>query len=311
MTNWSGLWRWTWPRLKASEEIFMSWGSWGEYVPVAERKRRAEAKKRKLESKGERLAPVHVSARSIATTFWGRAWCRNLEAYSDYEYRLPRGRSYVRQGAVLDLQLSPGEVRAQVMGSELYAIKVRIEPLKPEAWQRIRKACAGGIASTIELLQGRLSEAVMTVITKPGEGLFPEPSEIKLDCSCPDWADMCKHVAAVLYGVGVRLDEQPQLLFTLRGVDPVELIAEAGAAAARHAQTAGQQLEGTLGDDQLADVFGIEIAAENPAVASKPPPRSRKKRPVVKGKAGRKKITVQRKKKKAQIRRPRRRAATA
>lgn len=238
-----------------------------EYVPVAERKRRAEARRKKLVKAGEQLEPVQTAARAIATTFWGRAWCRNLERYSDYESRLPRGRSYLRQGAVLDLRLTAGQVRAQVMGSELYTLTIHIAPIKPPAWRRIRKACAGGIGSTIELLQGRLSDHVMAVITEPGSGLFPEPGEIRMDCSCPDWADLCKHAAAVLYGVGVRLDERPELLFTLRGVDHLELIAEAGGAAARHVGAAGKQAAAGLAEDQLADVFGIELAAEAPAAA--------------------------------------------
>lgn len=238
-----------------------------EYIPVAERKRRAEAKRKKLVKAGEQLEPVQSAARGIATTFWGRAWCRNLERYSDYESRLPRGRSYLRQGAVLDLRLSAGQVRAQVMGSELYTLTIHVAPIKPAAWRRIRAACADGIGSTIELLQGRLSEHVMTVITEPGRGLFPEPGEIRMDCSCPDWADLCKHAAAVLYGVGVRLDERPELLFTLRGVDHLELMAAAGGAAAQHAAAAGGSDGDGLAADQLADVFGIELAGEVPAPA--------------------------------------------
>ncbi len=256
----------------------MVWNTWGEYVPVSEKKRRAQAKIKKLQKEGEQVRPVVATARSIATTFWGKAWCRNLESYSDYEYRLPRGRSYLRQGAVLDLQVSAGEVKAKVMGSYLYEIKIRIVPLEPKAWKRIKKACAGGIASTIELLQGRLSDHVMKVITEPGQGLFPAPNEIKLDCSCPDWADMCKHVAAVMYGVGVRLDERPELLFTLRNVDPLELIAGAGDAAAQHAGKAGEQVTGVIGDDQIADVFGIELAVEAPVVAAAPVAQGKAKR---------------------------------
>ena len=256
----------------------MGWNTWGDYVPVAEKKRQAQAKIKKLQKEGEPVQPVVATARSIATTFWGKAWYRNLESYSDYECRLPRGRSYLRQGAVLDLQVSAGEVKAKVMGSYLYEIKVRIIPLEPKAWKRIKKACAGGIASTIELLQGRLSDQVMKVITEPGQGLFPAPNEIKMDCSCPDWAGMCKHVAAVLYGVGVRLDERPELLFTLRNVDPLELIAGAGDAAAQHAVKVGEQVAGVIGDDQIADVFGIELAVAAPVEVAAPVALSKAKK---------------------------------
>ncbi len=269
---------------------------WPEYVPVAERRARAQAKLKKMRKKGETLQPVQATARGIATTFWGRAWCRNLEAYSDYENRLPRGRSYLRNGSVLDLQIARGEVRAQVAGSELYRLHIRIAPLPDEDWHRIRQACAGGIASAIELLQGRLSDHVMGIITAPGAGLFPSPQEIKLDCSCPDWADMCKHVAAVLYGVAVRLDERPDLLFLLRGVDHLDLIAGAGAAVAQQAQAAAA--DGGLAEAQLAEVFGIDIAPEEsptvpPAPATPAPPAretsaKRKAKPTVKKRPARK-----------------------
>ena len=241
-----------------------------QYVSVSDLRKRAEKKLKKLRAAGEQPQPVTASARGIATTFWGRAWCRNLENYSDYESRLPRGRSYLRNGAVIDLRIEPGEVHAQVLGSELYTIRVRIEPLPKQTWTRLRTACAGGISSTIDLLRGKLSDDVMRIITETGAGLFPSPAEIRLDCSCPDWADLCKHLAAVLYGVGARLDEQPELLFRLRGVDHAELIAEAGAAAAKHAQAAA----GDLSDDQLADVFGIDLAPAEPV----PPPRKPRSR---------------------------------
>ena len=265
----------------------MGWDEFGEYVSVDEKRRRTQKKIRSLEKAGEKLNPVVATVRSIATTFWGQAWCRNLEAYSDYEHRLPRGRSYLRNGAVLDVQVAAGEVRARVMGTSLYEIKVRIAPLEPAAWKRIKKGCAGGIASTIELLQGRLSDHVMKVITEPGRGLFPAPGEIKLDCSCPDWADMCKHVAAVLYGVGVRLDAEPGLLFTLRGVDPLELIQGAGEAVAQHAKKAGSRGAATLADEQLADVFGIEIAVEEPVPVAAKKKIKRKGRKLPRGRRSR------------------------
>ena len=243
-------------------------GYYPEYVPVAEKRRRSLAELKKLTKKGETLSPVQPAGRKIAMTFWGMAWCDNLESYSDYENRLPRGRSYIRNGSVLDLKISRGEIRARVSGSELYTVKIQISPLLNSAWRRIKEACAGGIGTTIELLQGKLSAHVMGVITKPGHGLFPEPGEIKLECSCPDWAGLCKHVAAALYGVGTRLDEEPELLFLLRGVDHLELITAAGASAAQHAADAAKPGADALADDQIADVFGIELDAA-PAPAPK------------------------------------------
>jgi uncharacterized Zn finger protein len=236
----------------------MSWG-WGyqpPYVSVAEKRQRAQAAARKLAKRGQRLQPICIKGREIATTFWGKAWCRNLEAYSDYDTRLPRGRSYVRNGCVLDLQISPGSVKALVSGTQVYKVNITIAPVTAAAWKALKRECAGQVGSLIDLLQGKLSDAVMKIITSPGGGLFPKPSQIEFDCSCPDWAGMCKHVAATLYGVGARLDHNPELLFLLRGVNHGELIAEA-----TESVTAGPQSQdaGTLAAGDIAEVFGIEI----------------------------------------------------
>jgi uncharacterized Zn finger protein len=238
----------------------MSYWGFRPYVSVAQRKAKAAREVAKLKKKGRTITPVVVEGRAIATTFWGKAWCDNLESYSDFANRLPRGRTYVRNGSVCDLQIEAGRVTAMVCGSELYRITIKIEPLAAATWKAVKAACAGQIGSLVELLQGRLSKGVMEVVTRPGEGLFPRPREIKLSCSCPDWADLCKHVAAALYGVGARLDERPELLFTLRQVDHLELVAEAGDAAVR-APGAGGAPSGakTIDAGDLADVFGIEL----------------------------------------------------
>src|SRR6266581_2644105 len=179
----------------------MSYFAWQPYVSVAEKRRQAERKLAKLNKQGHSVAPVTIEGRTIAKSFWGKSWCANLECYSDYENRLPRGRTYVRNGSVVDLQIAKGEVAAMVAGSQLYRVKVEIAPVAASRWK---------------------------AICREGDGLFPAPKEIKLSCSCPDWADMCKHVAAALYGVGARLDQKPELLFVLRGVDQTELLAGAG-----------------------------------------------------------------------------------
>ena len=202
------------------------YAGWAPYVPVAERRRRAERALLKLARKGQTISPVKITGKIIASTFWGKAWCDNLERYRDFESRLPRGRSYVRNGSVLDLQISRCEVRATVSGSSLYHVSVSIGVLSRPRWQSICRDRAGGIDSLVEMLQGRLSKAVMQRVCEPAKGLFPEPSEITFTCSCPDYAFMCKHIAAALYGVGARLDQQPQLLFTLRAVDQTELISD-------------------------------------------------------------------------------------
>ena len=248
----------------------MNWWSFQPYVSVAQRRAKAAREVEKLKKKGRAVSPVVIEGRAIATTFWGKAWCDHLESYSDFASRLPRGRSYVKNGAVCDLQVEPGQVAALVCGTEVYRVAIKVAPLSPAAWKAIKSECAGRIGSVIELLQGKLSKAVMEVVTRRDGGLFPRPREIKLDCSCPDWADMCKHVAASLYGVGARLDHQPELLFKLRGVDHLELITEAGAATGAGRRPATRARTIAAGD--LADVFGVELEPAGPASESAPTP---------------------------------------
>ncbi|MHB8523687.1 MAG: SWIM zinc finger family protein [Limisphaerales bacterium] len=248
----------------------MSWFHFRPYVSVAERRAKAARAMAKMSKAGKTVSPVVLRGRQIAATFWGKAWCDNLEAYSDYANRLPRGRSYVRNGSVVDLQISEGKVTARVSGSDLYTIQIKIQPLPRGLWRSIQAECAGKIDSLLELLQGRLSASVMQIVTRPQRGLFPTPKEIDLDCSCPDWADMCKHVAAVLYGVGARLDEQPELLFKLRGIDAADLIGKVSAAEAVRQSTPADGAS-ALSEADLADVFGIEL---EPRSTASTPPRS-------------------------------------
>jgi len=250
---------------------------WPAYVPVAERRRRAEKKVASLRKSGRDIDPIQIDGRKIAKTFWGSAWCDNLEAYSDYANRLPRGRSYVRHGAVLDLQIDRGTVRALVNGSSLYTVELHIQPLATKRWKAIRAHCAGQIDSLVELLQGHLSDAVMEIVSRKGEGLFPAPQEIALGCSCPDWAAMCKHVAAVLYGVGARLDARPELLFELRGVDPAEMVAEA-VDRAPVARKGGRRR--VLATNDVAAVFGVDIEMGDESEPEPPRPPSKKVKKV-------------------------------
>jgi hypothetical protein len=236
----------------------MGFYGWRPYVSAAQRRRQAAIEMAKLKKKGQPVSPVVVEGRTIVKTFWGKAWCENLERYSDFENRLPRGRTYVRNGSVIDLQLAPGEIEALVSGSAIYKVKVKIAPVAKARWQSICKDCAGAIDSLIELLQGRLSKGVMERVCRQKTGLFPSPNEIQLSCSCPDWADMCKHVAAVLYGIGARLDQQPELIFRLHNLDENELIAGAGTALphSKKAPAAGK----VLGGEDLSVLFGLDIA---------------------------------------------------
>ena len=268
------------------------WG-WRPYVSVAERRRKAARAMEKRKKQGYAVSPVSIEGRAIAKTFWGKAWCENLEGYSDYENRLPRGRTYVRNGSVVDLQITSGEIHAHVSGSELYKVALKVAPVAKQQWKSICKDCAGAIDSLVELLQGRLSKGVMERICRQHQGLFPTPDEIQLSCSCPDWADMCKHVAAVLYGIGARLDHQPELLFRLRAVDEAELIAHAGKAAplAKQGPAAGK----ILGGEDLAGIFGLDMAPgagpDAGLAGRKTAKRKRAEKAVPKGKRGPKKQT--------------------
>ena len=237
---------------------------WPAYVSVAERREKAESAAVKAKKSGAVLTPIAPFRGALAKTFWGKAWCDNLANYSDYANRLPRGSSYVRNGSVIDLQVTPGEVRAQVMGSSLYKVSVSVAAVPEKQWKTICTDCSGSIDSLVELLQGKLSNAVMERICKRGSGLFPSPKEISFDCDCPDYASMCKHVAAVLYGIGTRLDQQPELLFSLRRVDARDLVAQAevGLKPSSKRMAPGKVLDDAL----LGDVFGIEMAEPAPPV---------------------------------------------
>jgi uncharacterized Zn finger protein len=243
---------------------YYSYYGWKPYVSVASRRAQAARAAAALRKNGRQVSPVVIEGRAIATTFWGEAWCDNLERYSDFANRLPRGRSYVRNGSVIDLRIARGVVTALVSGSSVYRVRLKVAPLPPARWRALCRTCTGAIDSVVELLQGRLSEGVLAHICAPKTGLFPAPTEIAFRCSCPDWAWMCKHVAAVLYGVGARLDERPDWLFLLRGVDAQDLIARAdtGLRPAKKGRAAGRVLDG--GD--LSEIFDIEIApAARPA----------------------------------------------
>jgi uncharacterized Zn finger protein len=225
---------------------------------VAERRRNALKEMEKRKKKGHSVSPVVVQGRTIVKTFWGKAWCENLERYSDYANRLPRGRTYVRNGSVIDLQISAGAIRALVSGSDIYEVEVKVTPVSKARWKSICSDCAGAIDSLVELLQGRFSKGVMERICRQSTGLFPSPKEIKLSCSCPDWAGMCKHVAAVLYGIGARFDEHPELLFRMHAVQEEELIASAGSALPLSKK--GPSASKMLDSEDLSGMFGLDIA---------------------------------------------------
>lgn len=244
------------------------WG-WQPYVPVAQRRQKAKQLANQLSKQGRQLQPIEVQGRAIARTFWGKAWCENLEQYSDFANRLPRGRTYVRNGSVIDLKIEKGTVTSLVSGSDIYEVKIQLTPLQDRVWKAICGDCSDSIDSLLDLLAGRFDSGVMQRLTRRGDGLFPQPDEIKLGCSCPDWATMCKHVAAVLYGVGARLDDSPELLFLLRNVDHTHLLGQASLEAVDEALSAGSSSE--LDGEDLSALFGIELesTSENPPKQSR------------------------------------------
>ena len=255
------------------------WGEFRPYVRVADKLARGERElARRVKKRGRPADPARTAGRKMVATFWGQAWCDNLARYSDFASRLPRGRAYAGNGSVLDLHVAGGRVEALVAGSELYEVRIDIAPLAARRWKKVIAGCSSGIGSLVELLRGELSTSVLAVLTCPERGLFPAPDEIELECSCPDWAEMCKHVAAALYCVGARLDQRPELFFTLRQVDQAELIAGAGAGAARRASAAGRRpRSGRVVRGDLGAVFGIDLD-EAPAPPRRPGKRQPKRR---------------------------------
>jgi uncharacterized Zn finger protein len=251
----------------------MSFDRWPPYVPVAKRRAKAQREMKKLRKQGKHIEPVEIEGRKIARSFWGEGWCKHLEQFSDYDNRLPRGRTYVRNGSVAHLAISNGKVEAIVTGSTLYNINITIKPLPKQKWDKIRQQCTGEIGSMLELLQGKLSNQVMQIVTDTDTGLFPNLGEIELSCDCPDWADMCKHIAAVLYGIGARLDHQPELLFLLRNVDHQALIS---AELDIHTATGGTGKRRRLASENLSDVFGVDIDEPPKPVQRKPSSASKK-----------------------------------
>jgi len=252
---------------RRSSSRYSSYNQWPEYVPVAERRAKAARETEKLKKNGDDIQPVAIEGRTIARSFWGKGWCTHLESFGDYENRLPRGRTYVRNGSVCHLGIARGAVDAMVAGSSLYKVKVSITELKAASWQALKSRCTGKIGSLIELLQGRLSDEIMRAVTDPEHGLFPKPGEIKYTCNCPDSAHMCKHIAAVMYGIGARLDAQPELLFRLRGVDHEELLSAEAAVGAITGDGSRRSRRRVLATDDLSAVFGVDLDSDEPEPA--------------------------------------------
>ncbi|MCL7487587.1 MAG: hypothetical protein M8357_05375 [Desulfobulbaceae bacterium] len=257
----------------------MSYWGYPKYVTVAEKKAKVEKKLAQLRKKRPDITPVVIEGKTLARTWWGKSWNRNLERYADYSNRIGRGKNYVRHGAVLDLKIKGGRVTALVQGTRAkpYEVVVRIAPVKKANWNHIRKQCQGELRSLADLLSGKFPKGLGDIFLSEGKGLFPTPEEISFDCSCPDWASMCKHVAATLYGIGARLDEDPLLFFILRQADTEELLVRAvqgktGDLLAR----AGRKSSRVIDDADLSGLFGIDMDIKPDFAAADKPQASRK-----------------------------------
>ena len=277
----------------------MSYWSYPRYVSVAEKRAKALKKLKQLKKKNPHINPIVIDGTAIARTWWGKAWNKNLESYADYSNRIGRGRSYVRHGAVLDLPIRSGKVDSLVQGSlsRPYSVTIRIKTMGKRTWQEIKTASEGKLDSLQKLLAGKFPKALGEIFTIQGKGLFPSPKEIDFNCSCPDWASMCKHVAATLYGIGARFDEDPELFFTLRQVKMKDLVSEAVEGKTQALlKKARKKTARVIADSNLADVFGIDM--ESPVGPKKgkkkgtgnkkpPKPKTGKVKPMA-GKAGEK-----------------------
>ena len=236
-----------------------------EYIPVAEKRRQAQKSIEKLKKKDPDISPVIIQGSKLTRTWWGKSWNANLESYSDYSNRIGRGRSYVRHGAVLDLKMTQGKITALVQGSSSkpYQVTIDIQSLPKNIWEALTNDCAGKIDSIQELIYGKFPKALSELFTAKGKGLFPAPEEISLKCSCPDYATMCKHVAAVLYGIGTRLDDYPSLFFALRDVKIEDLISET---ISKKAQTLLEKSKvksrRVIEQSDISGMFGIELETE-------------------------------------------------
>lgn len=242
----------------------MGYGYYGfaPYVSVAAKKAKAQKKLAQLRKKSPGIAPLNVEGTQLAKTWWAKAWNANLEKYADFSNRIGRGRSYVRNGFVLDFKIDKGKVTALVQGTspKPYNVNIQIRPMNKAAGIKIKQQCEGKIESLQELIEGRFPKELNEVFTAKGDGLFPTPQEIEFNCSCPDWAGMCKHVAATLYGVGVKLDHNPKLFFTLRNADMNDLITKAVKEKSKKMiQKSKKKTSRVISNIDAGRVFGIEL----------------------------------------------------
>jgi uncharacterized Zn finger protein len=185
-------------------------------------------KSRPREAKGGIKASTRRG--SFGATWWARRWIDVLESF-DIGARLQRGRSYARKGQVLSIDVSKASVQAKVQGSraEPYVVQIKVRPLMPSEWKRLAEQLSQQAIFAASLLAGEMPQQIEEAFTGAGMSLFPEKSrDISSSCSCPDWSNPCKHIAAVYYLLGEAFDQDPFLIFRMRGMDRDEFTALLG-----------------------------------------------------------------------------------
>ncbi len=243
----------------------MSYGFREKYKTVAKRAQEAQAKIKELKKKNPHLNPVSIEGRQIAKTWWGKAWTGHLKYYADYDNRVGRGRSYVKNGLVIHLELKNGQVEAMVMGTRKtpYKINIMVKKIADNKWEKIKKLSHSHLHSLTDLFEGKFPKELEQVFSNHSEGVFPSLGEMDFNCSCPDWANMCKHISASLFAVGARLDESPELIFKLRGVKISDLIESAVKAEVsglvRTPDTLRSKNKLSLSEKKLASLFEIKL----------------------------------------------------
>jgi uncharacterized Zn finger protein len=230
------------------------------YESVAEKKAKASRSLAKMKKKNPDIEPVIIEGRTLAKNWWGKSWNINLESYADYSNRIERGKRYVRNNAVLDLKISKGKVIAKVQGSRVkpYDVEISIDALDNKKWEQVTELCNHRIDSLEQLIEGKFPKELEILFTEKKYGMFPSPKEIHFACSCPDWAYMCKHVAATLYGIGARLDNDPMLFFDLRDIDGQMLIRKSMERKLESMlKNAGKKSKREIAAKDISDIFGL------------------------------------------------------
>jgi len=210
-----------------------------------------------------------MARRAFGKTWWAKKWIEALEILGrDYSNRLPRGRTYARRGAVKDLVITPGEVMARVQGTRRtpYRVKIRLKALTDKQWQKVVKVLAERAIFAAKLLSGEMPPNIDEVFNSCGLSLFPaKANELETSCSCPDWANPCKHIAATHYVLAEVFDRDPFLLFELRGRTKEKVLEELRAA--RSLQDSAEEESLAVREKEILEKMAIDDLDEEKFVA--------------------------------------------